>query len=69
LPNILDGIKTQFANVIDNLYEEINLNKNNFKSSLDEFFYVATYYTSTYAQNISYDYGELIVDKLKNEFN
>ena len=68
LPIELNNIINKWSNNYDDIYEELNSNKNNFKSSLDEFLYLPSYSTSTYMQNNSYDYGEAVVEKLKNEF-
>ena len=69
LPNELNNILNQWSNVFDQTYEDINSNKNKLKSSVEEFSYIAIFYSATYTQNISYDYGEAIVEKLKNEFD
>ena len=69
LPNELNNILNQWSNAYEKVIEDLNSNKNNFKSLVEIFYYVALYYTSTYTQYISYDYGEAIVEKLKNEFN
>ena len=69
LPKELTNNLEQWATAYDQLYDSINTNKNNFKSSVYEFAYLATFYLATYKQNISYDYSETIVDKLKNDFN
>ena len=68
LPNELNNIMNKWSSVYDEIYGELNSNKNNFKSSLEEFLYLPRFYISTYTLNISYDYGETVVEKLKNEF-
>ena len=69
LPNELDNIKSQWENSFNELYNNIDSNKEKFKSSIYEFFLIGNFYHQAYSQNIAYDYSELIVDKLKNEFN
>jgi len=69
LPIELNGIKTQWENLYDKIYDDINTYKNKFKSSVYEFFLIGNYYQAEYSQTISYSYEELVVDKLKNEFN
>ena len=69
LPNELNNIKTQWENTYDKIYDDINTNKDKFKSSIFEFFLVGNFYQQAYSRTISYDYLELIVDKFKNEFN
>ena len=43
LPPVLDDISSKWAGACDKVYEAINLNKDKFKSPIDEFYYVATY--------------------------
>ena len=69
LPNELNNIIEQWKNAYDEIYNIINSNKDKFKSSILEFYLLGKAYQQTYTQNISYDYGESIVDKLKNDFN
>ena len=69
LPNELTDIIEQWKNAYDEIYNEIDLSKDNFKSCFYEFFVLSSFYIQTYRENISYNYGETIVDKLKNEFN
>ena len=69
MPTELDEILTQWKNAYDKIYDDIDSNKNNFKSSLREFPNLATFYLSTYTQNISYDFGESVIQKEKNDFN
>ena len=69
LPKELDDILTQWKNVYDKVYDDIDSNKNNFKSSVKEFPNLATFYLSTYTQNISYDFGESVIQKEKIDFN
>lgn len=67
LPNELSEIKKQWSDAYDQIYNDINSNKESFKSSIFEFFYLGNFYLQTYSQNISYGFGESIVEKLKNE--
>ena len=69
LPNELNNILTQWKNIYDDIYEKLNVNKNKFKSSLIEFLYTASFYSQMIENNITYEYGDFIVDKYKNEFN
>ena len=69
LPEELNKIKEQWKNAYEEVYNDINSNKDNFKSSVFEFFYLGNFYQQTYAQNISYGFGESVVEKLKNDFN
>ena len=69
LPNELNNIIEQWKNTYDEIYNDINSNKDKFKSTIIEFFLLGSVYQQTYIQNISYEYGESIVDKLKNDFN
>ena len=69
LPTELNDITEQWKEAYDQLYNDINTNKDNFKSSVFELFYMANFYLQTYMQNISYGYGKSIVERLKNDFN
>ena len=69
LPEELNKIKEQWKNAYEEVYNDINSNKDNFKSSVFEFFYLGNFYQQTYAQNISYGFGESVMEKLKNDFN
>ena len=69
LPNELNNIIEQWKNTYDEIYNDINSNKDKFKSSILEFYSLGIAYQQTYIQNISYEYFESIVDKLKNDFN
>ena len=68
LPNELNDILIQWKNFYDEIQKDLNSNKENFKSSVFEFFYLSNFYLQTYVQNISYGYGESIVEKMKNDF-
>ena len=68
LPNELDEILQQFQNIYEGIYKDIDNNRDNFKSSVQDFFYMGNIYLQIYTQNISYGYGESIVQKLKNDF-
>lgn len=56
LPIELNDITEQWKNAYDQIYNDINSNKDNFKSSIFEFYYLALFYTQIYTQNISYAY-------------
>ena len=65
----LDNIIEDWKNAFDEVYNNIDSNKEKFKSQVNEFFYLGSFYYQTYCQNISYSYSESIVEKLKNDFN
>ena len=69
LPDILNEIIIKWENAYDETYNEVEANKDKFKSSVFEFFYLGSFYLQVYSQNISYDNVKTIVDHLKNEFN
>ena len=69
LPIELNDITDQWKNAYDQIYNDLDSNKDNLKSTVFEFYYLALFYIQTYTQNISYDYGKSIVEKLKNDFN
>ena len=68
LPNELNNILEQWKNIYDEIYNVTDLNKDKFKSSVYDFFYLGNYYLQTYTQNISYSSGEIVIEKLKNDF-
>ena len=65
LNNIIEQWKNAYAQVCD----DINSNKDNFKSSVYEFVNLASFHVDIYSQEIVYGYGNSIVEKIKNEFN
>ena len=69
LPTELDNIIEDWKNAYDEVYNNIDSNKEKFKSKVFEFFYLGSFYYQVYCQNISYSYSESIVEKLKNDFN
>ena len=69
LPDVLNEIIIKWENAYDEIYNAVEANKDKFKSSVFEFFYLGSFYLQVYSQNISYDNVETIVEKLKNEFN
>ena len=69
LPQLLNDILEKIKNIYDEIYEDINLNKNNFKSSIYEFYYASSFYSQMFVENILYEYGDSIFDKCKNELN
>ena len=69
LPTELNNILEEWKNAYDTLYNDINSNKDNFKSPANEFVNLASFHVQIYSQEIAYGYGNLIVEKIKNEFN
>ena len=69
LPTELNDILENRKNVYDKLYEDLNSNIDNFKSSINEFTLFSSFYYSLYFQNISYDYSNSIINQFKNDFN
>ena len=62
LNNIIEQWKNAYAQVCD----DINSNKDNFKSSVYEFVNLASFHVDIYSQEIVYGYGNSIVEKIKN---
>ena len=69
LPTELSDITEQWKDAYDQVYNDINTNKDNFKSTVFEFYYISLFYIQAYTQNISYGYGKSVVEKMKNDFN
>ena len=69
MPTELNNILEQWKNTYDEVYEYINTNISNIKSSISEFSTLGAFYLNTYSQNISYDYFSSVVNKVKNDFN
>ena len=69
LPIELNDILEQWNNFYDKLYEDLNSNINNFKSSMKEFYFFSIIYYTMYSQNISTNYSNSITTQLKNDFN
>ena len=69
LPNTLNTILIKWKDIYEELYNNITNNKNNFKSPLNNLYIAASSLIDIYNLNISSNYIETIVDKLKNEFN
>ena len=69
LPGELTTIIEQWKAAYDQIYNDLDSNKNDFKSTFLDFYYIGSFYIQAYYQNISYSYGESIVEKLKNDFN
>ena len=69
LPNTLNDILDEIKSIYDNVYEKINLNKNKFKSTIYEFYGLSSLYSQIIISNITYNYGDSINQKCKNEFN
>ena len=69
LPEELNSILEKWKDTYDEIYEHLNSNISNFKSSLSEFSLFSAFYYNTFSQNISNDYFNSIVNKAKNDFN
>ena len=69
LPNTLNNILEQWENKYDDIYENITKNKLYFKSSISEFYKIASTYFDMNNNNIFNNFINFVVDKLKNEFN
>ena len=69
LPEELNNILNEWKIVYDAFYENITLNREKLKYSINEFYIIASSYFQIYLKNISYEYIDTIVEKLKNEFN
>ena len=69
LPTELNSILEQWKNTYDEVYEYLNTNISKFKSSITEFSLFTTFYLSTYSQNMSWDYYDSVINKMKNDFN
>ena len=60
LPIELNDILEQWKNVYDKVYQDINSNVKKFKSSFNELVIIGSFYSNTYAQNITYDYSDFV---------
>jgi hypothetical protein len=69
IPNELDDILSKWNEVYDKIDEDLNSNLDKFKSNIDEFGLLGSFYYKAYKQNISYGYADSIVQERKNEFN
>ena len=69
LPKALNSILELWKNIYDDLYKNITDNKLLFKYSINELFITVSPYLEIYKKNISYDFINSVVYKLKNEFN
>ena len=69
LPNTLNTILIKWKDIYEELYNNITNNKNNFKSPLNNLYIAASSLIDIYNLNISNNFIESIIDKLKNEFN
>ena len=66
---VLNKSTYEWLNAFESLEKELNENKNNFTSSINEFQIMAASYYSTITQNITkYNYDS-IISHLRNEFN
>jgi hypothetical protein len=69
IPSELNNILEQWKNTYDEVYEYLNTNISNIKSPISEFSTFSAFYLNIYSQNISYDYFNSVVNKVKNDFN
>ena len=69
LPKELNNIIEQWKIIYDSYYENITSNNTKYKSSIFEFYAFSKSYKDIYIQNISNDYINSVVAKIKNEFN
>ena len=69
MPSELNNILEQWKNTYDEVYEYLNTNISNIKSPISEFSTFSAFYLNIYSQNISYDYFNSVVNKVKNDFN
>jgi hypothetical protein len=69
LGNILNNISTKWKESFDYLYSDVNLNKNNFKSTSYEFGVIAQAYETLISGNITRAYFESIEQFQRTEFN
>ena len=69
MPSELNNILEQWKNTYDEVYEYLNTNISNIKSPISEFSTFSAFYLNIYSQNISYDYFNSVVNKVKNDLN
>ena len=69
MPIELNSILEKWTNTYDVVYEYLNSNISNFKSSITEFSLFSAFYLNIYSQNISSNYFNSVIDKIKNDFN
>ena len=69
LPDELNDNLGQWKNVYDQVYEYLNTNLSNFKSSLNEFSLFSVFYLNLYSSNMSNNYYDSIINQVRNEFN
>ena len=69
LPTELNSILEQWKTTYDEIYEYLNTNISKFKSSITEMSSFSAFYLNTYSQNISIDYYDSVINKMKNDFN
>ena len=66
---LLDDISSQWYNFYDNLKIDIENNLDNFKNSINEFSFIASFYLSVIANSITNNYFDSINLHQKTEFN
>ena len=69
LPTELNSILEKWKNTFDEVYNYLNTNISNFKTSISEFSLFSAFYSTIYSQNISYGYFDSVINKVKNDFN
>ena len=69
LPLELNSILEKWKDTYDEIYEYLDSNISNFKSSISEFSLFSVFYYNTFSQKISIDYFDSIINKTKNDFN
>ena len=69
LPKTLNNILEQWKIIYDDVYNNITNNKTYFKSSINDFYIIASNYIENYTKNKFYNYINSIISKMKNEFN
>ena len=65
----LNYILLQYKNIFNEFISNINLNKDKFKYSIQEYGILAEQYYKVYYQNIFYDYTNSIIEQSKNDLN
>ena len=65
----LNYILSQFKKIFNELISSINLNKDKFKYSIQEYGILTEQYYKKYYQNLFYDYTNSIIEQSKNDLN
>ena len=69
LPNALNSILEQWKEMFDDIYKNLTNNKPYLKSSISEFYKIASTYFELNNKNIFNNFISSVSEKLKNEFN